>query len=62
MVGSHKGGSSIRKSAHVEKKRRKVPVEESESTNLSSKLNIDSKSEEDLIVVHQEEESTASPP
>ena len=62
MVGSRKGGSLVRKSARLEKKRRKISVEESEGTNLSSKLNIDSESEEDLVVVQQEEESVASPP
>ena len=62
MVGSPKGGSSIRKSAKLEKKRRGLPVEESEGTNLSYQLRNDLETEEDLVVVRQEEESAASPP
>ena len=62
MVGSRKGGSLVRKSACLEKKRRKIHVDEFEGTNLSSKLDTDLESEEDLVVVHQEGESVASPP
>ena len=52
MVGSQKGGSSVQKSARLEKRKRKIPVDKSEGTNLGSKLNTDSESEEDLVVVH----------
>ena len=62
MVRSRKGGSSIRKSARLEEKRRKIRIDESEGTNLSSQLNTDSESEEDLVVVHQEEESVVNLP
>src|SRR5450759_5048146 len=62
MVGSRKGESSVRKSARLEKKRRKIPVHESVGTDLGSLLHTDSESEEDLVVVHQEEEAAASPP
>ena len=61
MVGSKKGGSSVRKSARLENKRRKVPLEESEGSKLNSRLQTDSKAEEDLVVVNQEEESSAGP-
>ena len=62
MVGSLKGGSSVRKFARLEKRRGKISIEESEGMNLSSKLNIDSGSKEDLVVVQPEEESVANPP
>ena len=62
MVGSQKGGSLIRKSAQLEKRRRKIPIDDSEGTNLGSKLHTNSESEEDLVVVHHKEESVASPP
>ena len=62
MVGSRKGGSSVRKSARLEKKRRVISVEESKGTNLSYKLYTDLEIEEDLVVVCQEEDSAARPP
>ena len=62
MVGSRKGESSVRKSARLEKKKRKIPVDESGGTDLGSQLHTDSESEEDLVVVHQEEETAASSP
>ena len=62
MVGSRKGGSSVRKFARLEKKRRKILVDEFEGANLRSKLHMELESEEDLVVVHQEEESAARPP
>ena len=61
MVGSRKGGSSVRKSARLEKKKKGIPVEESKDTNLSSRLHTDLEGEEDLVVVNQEEETAASP-
>ena len=54
--------SSVRKSARLEKKKRKIPVDESGGTDLGSQLHTDSESEEDLVVVHQEEETAASSP
>ena len=61
MVGSRKGESLVRKFARTEKKRRKIPLDGSAGTNLGSLLHTNSESEEDLVVVHQEEEA-ASPP
>ena len=61
MVGSRKGGSSVRKSARLEKKRKGIRIEEFEGTNLSSKLHTDSEAKEDLVVVNQEEDAAASP-
>ena len=61
IVGSRKEGSSVRKSARLERKRKGIPVEEFEGTNLSSKLHTDSEAEEDLVVVNQGEEYAASP-
>jgi Retrotransposon gag protein len=61
MVGSRKRESSLRKSARLKKKKRKIPVDESEGTDLGSHLHTDSESEEDLVVVHQEEAVASSP-
>ena len=47
MVGSRKGESSVRKSARLEKKKRKIPVDESGGTDLGSQLHTDSESEEE---------------
>ena len=61
MVGSQKGGISTKKSAWLEKKRRKVPVHNLPCMNLGSKIHSISESEEDLVVVTREEESAARP-
>ena len=61
MVGSQKGGTLARKSTRLEKKRRKVIIHDLLGTNLGSKIHSASRSEENLVVVTQEEESIASP-
>ena len=61
MVGSQNGGTSTRKFAQLEKKRRKVLIYNLQGTNLGSKIYFASGSEEDLVVVTQEERSTARP-
>ncbi len=61
MVGSRKGESSVRKSARLEKKNRKIPVDESVGTDLGSLLHTDSESEEELVVVQQDEGEAANP-
>ena len=61
MVGSQKGGTLARKSTRLEKKRGKVLIHDLPSTNLGSKIHSASGSKEYLVVVTQEEESTANP-
>jgi hypothetical protein len=61
MVGSREGRTSARKSARLEKKRQREFGESSQGTNLGSRLQSDSYSEEELVVVTQEEEEFTSP-
>jgi Ty3 transposon capsid-like protein len=62
MVGSRKQGTSGRKSARLEKKRQREFGESSQGTNLGSRLQSASGSEEELVVVNPEEVDFASPP
>src|SRR5665811_452463 len=61
MVGSRKGGTLARKSAWLEKKRQREFGESSQGTNLGLRLQSASESEEELVVVTQEEETITSP-
>ena len=61
MVRSQKGGTSSRKSAWLEKKTGKVLVHYLLGTNLDLQIHSALGLEEDLVVVIQEEESTAIP-
>lgn len=62
MVRSQKGGTSTRKSARLEKKRQKEFGEGSQGTDLNSRFQFSAETEDDLVVVTQEEESVPNSP
>ena len=61
IIRSQKREISTRKSTRIEKKREKILVHDLLGTNLGLKIHSASRSEEDLVVVIQEEGSIASP-
>lgn len=60
MVGSHEHGTSIRKSARLEKKRQTEFGESSQGTDLNSRFQFTTDSEGELIVVTPEEKAASS--